>query len=721
MNVGIYQSLIICIFVLIYGVHTISVVIEGNKAGLLGENGTEIECLFPQVDISSVSFMAFNKSSITSDLIATYRPGRIPQLNPQGQYLKGRVTLTPISLQSTKAVLTFNQLMCIDDKSYQCNVNYFDSDDVRQDIISNNILSISVQVPPSTPDSILLVITHVDTSATTTKDMDYSTSLPSTGVKLNDNNTVSASTMEYQNTTTAFNHSTIQTSDNDITTPTPSPTDISFNSSYRTTTYSIQQTTTAQNIAEGDNITVVCMGDVGNPPAEYFFQKYRSDHTLFMNYTATASNISEIAENCSSYRISSFTFQVTAKDNNASIRCVVNSSMPEFDELYKETAPIEVNYEVRMPNITKYPNKDYYVVGLDTRIDLTCKSKGNPQPDYFWYKDNSVNVKSASENLTIMVMNKTDSGVYTCRVNNTFSGDTYRSSADVKVDVRNEADTSTLPSSSTGSSSGTDEKIGNPGKDLTPVYIGVSAGVVVVLLVLLGCYLFKRNRKGKDESTENNGSTNNLMHYSSKHGRESRPGGYDSVVLEGDAPVISSGKKGQNVEDVRKHNEEYMKNQTNEEKNESKSPTSDQPVIYAEVNKANKSNKLKDKPDASNQQDDDTYAGTQEGIYDQSGNSRHKVDKNAEQFDKIGDVKKQNSTDDAESSLKSSQKGSYINHALNKGEKQVATVPPISRSSVGSQGDEQTTESIAKLSQKEYENVKGTDTSDGHTINQTSL
>lgn len=94
--------------------------------------------------------------------------------------------------------------------------------------------------------------------------------------------------------------------------------------------------------------------------------------------------------------------------------------------------------EVRMPNITKYPNKDYYVVGLDTSIDLTCKSKGNPQPDYFWYKDNSVNVKSASENLTIMVMNKTDSGVYTCRVNNTFSGDTYRSSADVKVDVRNE-------------------------------------------------------------------------------------------------------------------------------------------------------------------------------------------------------------------------------------------------------------------------------------------
>lgn len=62
-------------------------------------------------------------------------------------------------------------------------------------------------------------------------------------------------------------------------------------------------------------------------------------------------------------------------------------------------------------------------------------------------------------------------------------------------------------------------------------------------------------------------------------------------------------------------------------------PTSDQPVIYAEVNKANK---LKYRQDASNQQDDDTYAGTQEGIYDESGNSRHKVNENAEQSIKSG-------------------------------------------------------------------------------------
>lgn len=59
------------------------------------------------------------------------------------------------------------------------------------------------------------------------------------------------------------------------------------------------------------------------------------------------------------------------------------------------------------------------------------------------------------------------------------------------------------------------------------------------------------------------------MHCNSKYVGGSRPDAYDSVVLEGDVPVKSSDKKEQNVEDVRKHNEEYMKNQTNE-KNENK-------------------------------------------------------------------------------------------------------------------------------------------------------
>lgn len=120
-----------------------SVVIEGNKGGILGENGTEVKCVYTLGDTSYVSFLAFNKSITTFEIIATYRPGRTPQLNPQGQYLNGRVTLTPITQSSKKAIITFNQLMCIDDTYYRCQVNCFVSSG-NQMIMSNNI-SISVQ------------------------------------------------------------------------------------------------------------------------------------------------------------------------------------------------------------------------------------------------------------------------------------------------------------------------------------------------------------------------------------------------------------------------------------------------------------------------------------------------------------------------------------------------------------------------------------------------
>ncbi|CAC5379342.1 unnamed protein product [Mytilus coruscus] len=275
-----------------------------------------------------------------------------------------------------------------------------------------------------------------DSSSTTpTVSMSATTSSSSSAVTTKLNETISTMDSDEQNDTTASTHSTLPTTDHKTTSSTPSDEYLSANSSYRTTTYSIQQTTTAQGIAEGDNITVVCKGDVGKPPAQHVFQKYHNGHILSMNFTATETSISKISENCSYYRTSNFTFQVAAGDNNAVIRCGVNSSMTE-PVMYEETAPIEVYYEVSMPSFTKYPNKTYYVVGEDTSIHLTCKSDGNPQPDYYWYKENSDNPESTSENLTITVMNNTNSEVYTCNVSNTFNGGTYTRSAKVQVYVK---------------------------------------------------------------------------------------------------------------------------------------------------------------------------------------------------------------------------------------------------------------------------------------------
>lgn len=193
-------------------------------------------------------------------------------------------------------------------------------------------------MPPSKPDAISFFYTPAVSSVITTNLMDYSSSSPSTAVTLKENETVSASPTDIQNTTTAM-----QTTGHDTTTSTPYPDDdVSFNVSYKATTYSIQQTTAEQVIAEGDTITVICTGDVGKPPAEHIFEKYRSGHILSMNFTPTETSISEISENCSFYRTSNITFQVTAADNNAVIRCGVRSLMTDPD-MYVETEQIEVH------------------------------------------------------------------------------------------------------------------------------------------------------------------------------------------------------------------------------------------------------------------------------------------------------------------------------------------------------------------------------------------
>ncbi|CAC5420446.1 unnamed protein product [Mytilus coruscus] len=112
-------------------------------------------------------------------------------------------------------------------------------------------------------------------------------------------------------------------------------------------------------ITDGDIVSFVCTGDVGKPPEKFIFQKYRHDHILQMNYTSTNTSIQELSDNCSYYRTSYITLQVTADDNKAVIRCAVVSPMTEMS-MYVESEPLEVYYAVRMPTIIKDPNKTVY-------------------------------------------------------------------------------------------------------------------------------------------------------------------------------------------------------------------------------------------------------------------------------------------------------------------------------------------------------------------------
>ena len=41
-----------------------------------------------------------------------------------GEYLTGRVSLTSPSDDSSKAILTFNKIQCVDDTDYRCAISY---------------------------------------------------------------------------------------------------------------------------------------------------------------------------------------------------------------------------------------------------------------------------------------------------------------------------------------------------------------------------------------------------------------------------------------------------------------------------------------------------------------------------------------------------------------------------------------------------------------------
>ncbi|CAG2199641.1 unnamed protein product [Mytilus edulis] len=283
-----------------------------------------------------------------------------------------------------------------------------------------------------------------------------------------------------------------------------------------------------------------------------------------------------MSENCSHYRTSNLTFTVTAKDNNAVIRCVVKSSMAEPD-MYVETEPLEVYYPVRIPTIINHPNKTEYVLGEDTSIHLACKSDGNPKPSYFWYKENPKQQVSLNENFTITNLNITDSGAYTCKFHKKTTG--YE---DIDLDD-------------------TDMKF----KILS------------------------------DEET---------------------------------------------IAKVKQHNEEYLKKLKEDEEREKDNPTQPpQAAVYACVNKPKSTVPTENKPPAG-QQEEDVYEDSKEGLYDTSGDRRHKENITVENYDSTENLKNEGNDHNDLFSEKNSQINKAYDNSKNKEEKrQVAAVSPTVR------------------------------------------
>ncbi|XP_052065662.1 uncharacterized protein LOC127705397 [Mytilus californianus] len=191
-----------------------------------------------------------------------------------------------ISKVSTEAVMIFDRLTCDDQMSYSCSLVYLDQNG-RTEERSSGTTTITVKVPPSKPEYVAIVDLLEDESTTV---------------------------LQIQNTSSPPNFTK------------------------RSTT---KQSTTSSIMKEGEIITCVCAGNVGKPPGKFIWQKYRHGEKVPMNYTNTTTITISVTDKCSYYGTSYLQLRVTASDNQAIIRCFIDSPLAK-PYMYVEMKPIDV-------------------------------------------------------------------------------------------------------------------------------------------------------------------------------------------------------------------------------------------------------------------------------------------------------------------------------------------------------------------------------------------
>ncbi|XP_071121768.1 uncharacterized protein [Mytilus edulis] len=290
---SIYTISFIIIFK-IYEAYSMTVIINQNISGVIGEGGTRIQCLYTREIVTKIFTIELKANNET---IATFLPDEEPRLTTKGQYLEGRVTLMNISKVSTEAVMIFDSLTCDDQTNYSCSMVYLGQNG-RTEESHSGISTLYVKDPPSKPEYVAIVDVLEDESTTVS---------------------------QIQNTSFPPNFTEIST---------------------------VKQSTTTAIFQEGDTITCSCAGNVGKPPGKFIWQKYRHGEKVPMNYTNITTKATEVPDKCSYYGISYLQFQVTALDNQAIIRCVLDSPLAK-PYMYVEMKPIDIkSFTTTFPTIS---------------------------------------------------------------------------------------------------------------------------------------------------------------------------------------------------------------------------------------------------------------------------------------------------------------------------------------------------------------------------------
>ncbi|CAG2217949.1 unnamed protein product [Mytilus edulis] len=240
--------------------------INENRSGLLGSNDTTLECSFKKgdgEDVLTLFFSLKNKTSHTYEDIVVFTTSAVPRFTAKGQYLSKRIHLPKQTLTSSPAKITFFDLQCMDDASYKCSITYQIRSEFELHTVKSNATLITVQGKRTLFASVSAI-------------------LP---VK--------------PQLTVMVNRSTTLTQ--------------------------IHATAKSMSVMNGDNVTFVCRGNVGKPPARFVFQKLLPGHILVNNYTNVLTKTNTVDGMCFYFGESNLSMQIINEDNQAIVRCVVDS------------------------------------------------------------------------------------------------------------------------------------------------------------------------------------------------------------------------------------------------------------------------------------------------------------------------------------------------------------------------------------------------------------
>jgi hypothetical protein len=110
------------------GSEALQIKINTNVTATIGDTNVELWCSYIKDGgdyIFYIQMKARNKTSEEYLQIAKFYP---PESNRdavlKGEYLNDRVSLTNPTDESSKAILTFNTIQCVDDADYICSISY---------------------------------------------------------------------------------------------------------------------------------------------------------------------------------------------------------------------------------------------------------------------------------------------------------------------------------------------------------------------------------------------------------------------------------------------------------------------------------------------------------------------------------------------------------------------------------------------------------------------